>query len=147
MTENIVKNITKWVKEWLREGGMADIKSALRLYFILAVLLIFITEAGYYLSGDALASGNGNETNMSDGLNNFKPYQFSDKGNGVITIYLKNYTANISLDNFDAIDSGVSELKSKCNMSSRVPLIWNGTTVGYSVDVIGTCNLNQVKGK
>lgn len=137
------QEMLKCIDEWIKDGGLTQTKSTLKLYSILAVLLILITEGSYLMSGTEFALVNGNETSVSGILNNSKLYQFSDKGNGVITVYLKNYTSNISLeDNFDAIDRGVSELKSKCNVTSRIPLVWNGTTAGYSVDVSGTCDLN-----
>lgn len=126
---------------------MSDQDSKAPIYIAIIVAAILIAAGAYYVLEGSSAKKNIDKKTISS--TNKKSYYFvshSQSGitnQGGVSIVLDSETLS-PRESFIALEKGLKELRSQCHVvMPYIPFILDGFTIGYSVTVEGSCNINQ----
>lgn len=113
------------------------------IYIALLTAVILIAAGGYYVFGGGSNEPKVKEKNTQNAkFDGSMSYYFIDRDNGGVTIMLTG-TPSHSSSKIDALENGLSKLRSICKVQSYEVLSYDdGETNAYSVTVDEPCNPN-----
>jgi len=117
--------------------------SKVPIYIAILVTIILIAAGGYFVIQGNLNKKIGSETKSNDAKSDTSmSYHFVDRGHGGVTIELSGSPDHM-YTRIDTLETGLSKLRSICNVVSYQTLPIDGTIYAYSVTVEGSCSPNK----